>query len=165
MSHSNVTTPSKIARSIGVSVRTVQRMARTGEVPDVEKSGYHFVYRDTPALKAWMRKRKRHPNRRGNQKGIATRSSYDPNLWRAIRRSVPYSLKFLEWLETVYLLLPPPKRQFDGYTADDWRSLPLPSNRGKREDLKKGAQDVRIAAKIGRRLIEWGVFDPPGEPD
>src|SRR5688572_6747935 len=116
MSHPNVTTPSIIARSIGLSVRTVQRMARTGEVPDVDKSGYHFVYRDTPALKAWMRRRKRHPNRRGNQKGIATRLSYDPNLWREIKKSLPSSLKFLDWLESVSLKLPPPKRPFHAYT-------------------------------------------------
>jgi hypothetical protein len=135
-------------------------MARTGEVPDVEKPGYHFVYRDTPALKAWMRKRKRHHHRRGNPKGIATRPIYDPNLWREMQRSVPHSLKFLEWLEIVYLELPPPKRPLDAYTAADWRSLPLPPDRRKWAALAQGAQAVRFAAKIGRKLIEWGVFDP-----
>jgi hypothetical protein len=164
MSHPDVTTPSKIAHSIGVSVRTVQRMARTGEVPDVEKSGYHFVYRDTPALKAWMRKRKRHPNRRGNQKGITTRLSYEPPLWQQMQRSVPDSLMFLEWLESVYVLLPP-KRQFDEYTDDDWRNLPLPHDRQQLAALAEGAHAVRVAAKIGRKLVELGVLNPRRRTD
>lgn len=150
--------PSEIAASIGVSVRTVQRLARAGFVPGAKRDGYHYIYEQTPMLLAWIRDQKRRAKNRGNQRGVATRKRYDPYLWRMVQRNLPASLVFIDWIEAHYSKLPPPRRPLDEYTADDWRSLPLPKRPAEIAELAKGALAVRAAAKIAKKLLDLGLL-------
>ena len=118
-------------------------------------------------LLAWIRDQKRKARKRGNQRGVATRKSYDPYLWRMIQRNIPASLVFIDWIESNYSKLPLPRRPLEEYTADDWRRLPLPKRRSGAAELAEGARAVRVAAKIARKLLDLRIFEtvqPAGEP-
>lgn len=64
-----------IAAELGIDRRTLARLAAKGLVPGVVRSltnKYHFLWCDTPELRAWIEERKRY--RKGNRKQKAKRN-------------------------------------------------------------------------------------------
>lgn len=149
--------PSKIADSIGVSLRTVQRLASTGLIPGAEKRGYHYVYPDSRELKVWIRRMKKAA--RGNQSGVSTRTTYERSTRQVIIRAMRPTEVFLQWLEKNSARMP-------GGQASDWspeqlRNIPRPKSASDRRLLEKGAQELRALAKIAKHLVAAGVFSAP----
>ena len=149
-------TPSELAKRAGVSVRTIQRWAATGKLPGIPKNGYH---RSWPALPELFRAAKRlaRDGGKGNQKGDKTRISYERNAWKTLTKAGEKAANFLRWLDTISPLIP--KKPLKDFSPEDWQAIPVSPSRAHRRKLIEGAEELGALAKIGRLMLEAGIFD------